>query len=63
MDLRSDPRQPINGNVGSPESWRLPAAGLAVDDDGSLAASGTRPYSYRAECECPHDCPRDHENE
>jgi hypothetical protein len=22
-----------------------------------------RPYSFLSECECPHDCLRDHENE
>ena len=63
MDLRSDPRQPVSGTVGSLESWRLPTAGLAADDDGSLAGGGPRPYSYRTECECPYDCPMDHENE
>jgi hypothetical protein len=63
MDLTTDPRQPVSGTVGWLESWRTPAVGLAVDDGASLTGAGRRPYSYWAECECPDDCPRDHENE
>jgi hypothetical protein len=45
--------------------WTL---GRAVDGDRSLVTPrtvtpGTVPYSHLAECECPDDCLRDHENE
>jgi hypothetical protein len=63
MDLRFESRQPVMDAAGSPESWIQRAPGLAVDDERSLAGPGRRPYSYWAECECPGDCPRDHENE
>ena len=63
MDLRSDPQQPVTGSIGSLESWHVRGLGPAVDDEGSLVGSRRRPYSYWAECECPGDCTRDHENE
>ena len=34
-----------------------------VDDAGSIGGPLTSPYSFLAECECPDNCPRDHENE
>ncbi len=40
--------------------WTL---GRAVDRDRSLVTPRTVPYSHLAECECPDDCLRDHENE
>jgi hypothetical protein len=33
-----------------------------VDRRGSVEVV-PRPYSFLSECECPHDCLRDHENE
>jgi hypothetical protein len=63
MDLNVDLWQPVKETIGSLEPSRLRALGLAVDEDGSLVGPGRRQYSYWAECECPHDCLRDHENE
>jgi hypothetical protein len=37
--------------------------GLAVDDDGGIVGPGLGRYSFWADCECPDDCLRDHENE
>ncbi len=34
-----------------------------VDGPDSLAEPAARGYSFWAECECPGDCLRDHENE
>jgi len=36
---------------------------VPVVDPRPLMVSGQRPYSFVAECECPFDCLRDHENE
>ena len=63
MDLKIDLRQPVKATVGSLEPSHLWVLGLAVDEDGSLVGPGRRQYSYWAECECPDDCLRDHENE
>ncbi len=57
MELKVDPRQPVQHTVGSLEP------GLTVDGEGRLVRPGVREYSYSAECECPNDCPSDHENE
>jgi len=32
-------------------------------DRGRSVNEKARPYSFLSECECPHDCLRDHENE
>jgi hypothetical protein len=56
MEVKVDPRQPVQQTVGSREP------GL-TDRDGRLVRPGVRQYSYAAECECPDDCPRDHDNE
>jgi hypothetical protein len=63
MDFTSDLWPPITANVGSPEPSHLWALRPAVDDDGSIVGTGRRQYSYWADCECPGDCLRDHENE
>ncbi len=34
-----------------------------ADSEDSPVGPGTRPYSFWADCECPDDCLRDHENE
>jgi len=56
MEHPLDLRQPMPTTISSLEP-------LTADDDGSLAGPGRRQYSYWAECECPDDCLRDHENE
>jgi hypothetical protein len=63
MNLNVDLRQPTKENVGSVEPSHLRTLGLAVDHDGPLVGSGRPQYSYWADCECPDDCLRDHENE
>jgi hypothetical protein len=68
MDLKVDIRQAVKATVGRLELSRPWAQGVADKDDGSLGGpgtrqSGTRQYSYWAECGCPGDCLRDHENE
>ncbi len=63
MDLKFDPGAPIRQTVGWLEPSHLWALGLAVDDNGKLVGPGQHQYSYWAECECPGDCLRDHENE
>ena len=64
MELDVDPRQPsrsagrLAGALRICGSWVWPSTMTA-------RSSGTarREYSYWAECECPDDCLRDHENE
>ena len=63
MDLKVDLQQPIKETIGWLEPSHLWALGLAVDEDGSIVGPGLRQYSYQADCECPDDCLRDHENE
>jgi len=63
MNLNIEPRQPVKANVGALEPSHLWVLGLAVDDDGTLVGPGRGQNSYWAECECPDDCLRDHENE
>jgi hypothetical protein len=63
MDVDGELRQSVKESVGSLEPSHLWALGLAIDDDGSIVGPGKRQYSYWAECECPGDCLRDHENE
>lgn len=41
--------------------WPVPD--LAVEDDAAGDGPRTRVISYLADCECPDDCLRDHENE
>lgn len=63
MELKMDLGQPVRETLGSLEPSRLLAVGRATDGDGPLVVPGWRPYSFQAECECPEDCLRDHENE
>jgi len=63
MDLTVDPRQVATEPAGSLKPSDLRAAGFPVDIDGSLPGRGQGQDSFRAECECPDDCPRDHGNE
>lgn len=68
MDLKVDIRQSVKATVDRLEPSRPQTPALAVDAVGWLVGpdtrqSGTRPYSNWAECECPGDCLRDHENE
>jgi len=63
MDLNGDPGRSIKESGSSLAPSHLWVLGLAVDDDGSLVGPGKRQYSYWAECECPGDCLKDHENE
>ena len=63
MELNADLRQPSKEPIGSLEPSHLWVLGLVVDDDGSLVGPGRRQDSSWAECECPDNCLRDHENE
>jgi hypothetical protein len=68
MDLEVDTRRAVKATAGQLERSRTWVRGLADGDVGSLVAPGgrqvgTREYSYSAECGCPGDCLRDHENE
>lgn len=62
MELTMD-LQVVQETRHSLEPSHLWVLGLAVDDHGELVGPGRRKYSYLAECECPDDCLRDHENE
>jgi hypothetical protein len=42
---------------------KLWVLGLTIEPDGKIAGPALRRYSFWAECECPGDCNRDHENE
>ena len=63
MDFTSDRWPSIKESVGSSEPPYLWALRPSADDDGSIVATGRRQDSYWADCECPGDCLRDHENE
>lgn len=45
------------------EPSHLWVLGLASDAHGASSKPARRPYSFWADCECPGDCLRDHENE
>jgi hypothetical protein len=62
MELRVEPQQSGQKTVGRLEPSRLWVLGLAADDD-ALARPRIHEDSYLAECNCPDDCLRDHENE
>jgi hypothetical protein len=62
MEAQVQRAQPTE-QIRSLEPSHLWILGLAVGDDGSVAGPGHRRFSYWAECECPYDCLRDHENE
>ena len=63
MQLDVDIRQQAQHATGTAESAQQRIRGLNAVDDGSRAAPAGRPYSFLADCECPADCLRDHENE
>jgi hypothetical protein len=42
---------------------RLRVLGLAVERDRTIGGPELPRFSFWAECECPGDCNRDHENE
>ena len=60
MELGVKMPQPGRKTVGSFEPSHL---GLAVDDDDARVGTRTHESSHLAECNCPDDCLRDHENE
>ena len=62
MQLEVVARQPAGAASESADRSRLRVPHPVGVDDGPLAPPG-RPYSFLAECECPDDCLRDHENE
>jgi hypothetical protein len=49
--------------VGDLEPRHLWVLGLAAEDGGAIVGPGRRDLSWWAECDCPNDCLRDHENE
>ena len=63
MQLTVDVRQPIRQTAGSAEPSHRWILGPTATDDGQRTRPGAQPYSFLAECECPDDCLRDHENE
>ena len=63
MQLNVDVREPAQQTAGSPEAPQPWILGVNAVDDGSRVAPVGRPCSFLAECECPADCLRDHENE
>jgi hypothetical protein len=63
MTVQFDPGQPVKATVGSLEPSDLWIVGLPLDDDGALLEPRGHQPSYWADCECPDDCLRDHENE
>jgi hypothetical protein len=63
MQLNVDVQQPARQTAGSAESPQPWIRGVYLVDDGPSAAPAERPYSFLADCECPADCLRDHDNE
>lgn len=63
MQLNVDVRQQVPQTAGSPEASQPWILGQMPTDDGLRSTSRMPPYSFLGECECPDDCPRDHENE
>ena len=63
MNLEVDLQQPMKRTAGMLEPSHLWILGLAVDDEGLLAGPSRHQPGNSAECECPDDCVRDHENE
>jgi hypothetical protein len=63
MQLHVDVRQPATTTAQSAElsdPWSL---GPIAVDDGPRTEPARSAYSFLADCECPDDCLRDHENE
>ncbi len=63
MQIDVDVRQPAQPTTRSVEPWQPWILGPIAIDRGQWATPGARTYSFLAECECPDDCLRDHENE
>lgn len=62
MQLNFDVQPSIGPSARSAEPAGVWLLGLATDDS-EPALSRTPLYSFLADCECPDDCLRDHENE
>lgn len=64
MEARNDtmipPTEPLPGSLDRTKLWLL---GLGIDEAGAVVGPGLRRYSFWADCECPDDCTRDHQNE
>lgn len=63
MGRSVEQREPAHTSVASPEPSKSWVLDLASDDEGWRIGPRTRQYSFWAGCECPDDCPRDHDNE
>ena len=63
MELSVDQRQPVLQPVASQAPSSRQGVLRVIDGPDSLAEPAARGYSFWAECECPGDCLRDHENE
>ena len=50
-------------SIGSVALSRLRSLVAATVDRRGSVKVVPRPYSFQSDCECPHDCLRDHENE
>jgi hypothetical protein len=62
VNLTLDLPQSLKQSVGSAALSRLKSL-LSTTADRARVDPAARPYSFLSECECPHDCLRDHENE
>lgn len=63
MEFTMDSRQLYRQGQSGSQPWGAWNAGLAAIRDGSLTVPDGQPSSATAECECPDDCLRDHEND
>jgi len=63
MDPQMDLFQPPQKIVGPLPPAHLWVLDQPLDHDGTPVEPGSSEPSSRAACECPDDCPRDHENE
>jgi hypothetical protein len=63
MELSFDQRQPVSPPVVSREPWPRQAVVPVIERTDGRVEPASRRYSFWAECECPDDCLRDHENE
>jgi hypothetical protein len=64
LDVRDETARPSSAPTLEPlDPGKLWVLGLAIEPDGSVAGPGLRRFSFWADCECPGDCNRDHENE
>jgi hypothetical protein len=63
MNISTALPQPRSQSVASAALSRLKSLLSTTADDRAGVDPAARPYSFLSECECPHDCLRDHENE